>query len=135
VKPEDGFYEHVDGCGEIVATPNVEQFMSEDGFQVFVCKAAGDSVRPQQDWPGDTEDAKLEGTARRSDFDVLRHTRCTFKTAENFDLSSLTQGLGFTDRRGNAAPTHAPHEQHDYKSAQPYDQERGEKMDQALEGG
>ena len=89
MKPEDGFYEHVDGGGEIVATPDVEQFVSEDGFQVCVFEVAGDSVRPQQDRPADTEDAGFERTVRRSDCDVLRHPRATLQAAKSFNLASL----------------------------------------------
>src|SRR6266566_4050786 len=46
VKPKDGFDHHVDRSGQIVATAYVPQLVRENGFEVRIFQAFGDSFGP-----------------------------------------------------------------------------------------
>ena len=61
VEPEDGFDEHVQGCGEVVAAADVGDLVGEDGFEVGIVEALGDGGGPDEDGAEDAVDAGTEG--------------------------------------------------------------------------
>jgi hypothetical protein len=59
MKPVDRFDEHVDRRRQIVAATHVTQFVRDDGLQLRLRQATGDTFRQQQDRSDDAEHSRL----------------------------------------------------------------------------
>src|SRR5439155_689888 len=64
MEPEDRFDDCLNRCGQIVAPPDVRDFVREDRGALIVGQMRADGRRPQQYWTHDAEDARLEGRSR-----------------------------------------------------------------------
>jgi len=62
IKPEDGFYEHVNSGDKIIAVANMGQFMGNHGFPLRWSQVVQDTFWQQENWP---EDAEYSGFQHR----------------------------------------------------------------------
>src|SRR5882762_685464 len=90
VKPEASFNHHVYGRGQIVATTNVPHFVRENGFQVRIFKAFGNAFRPHQDWPGDAENPRFQGSPRHEHLDPLPYPPKPLQLAQRIHFASFS---------------------------------------------
>jgi hypothetical protein len=60
VKPEDGFHQHVQRGGEIVAAEYVPNFVGENGFQVRITGAFRNVFGPHQNGPAYAKNAGFQ---------------------------------------------------------------------------
>jgi hypothetical protein len=60
IKAEQCFRYHVDGSSEIVAAPDVTEFVDQDALQLFRSHPFHDSVRQQKDGLKDADDGGFE---------------------------------------------------------------------------
>jgi hypothetical protein len=64
VKPEEGFYEHVNCSNQIIAMADVTNLMSDDALQLCWRQTVEDAFRQQQDWLKNSKDARFQQSAR-----------------------------------------------------------------------
>ncbi len=89
VEPEDGFHHHVDRGGQIIVAAHVAQFVGENGFQVRIFKAFGDSFGPYQNRPGDAENSRFQRSLRHQHFGPLPHPSHTLQPAQGLHFASF----------------------------------------------
>ena len=105
--------------GQIVTTTHVPEFMSEDGIQVRVGKALGDSFRPYQYRFGDAENPRFQRGVGHKDVDGPRHFLGALQPAQGFPFAAITERRGFANGCANAAPTQIPDHENQEDAAQP----------------
>src|SRR4029077_7817838 len=95
VKPEDGFHQHVKCSRQIVAAAYVPEFVREDGVEVRVFEASGDSLWPYQNRPRYAENPRFQGSRRQVHFDRVAYPARSLQPAKYLQFAPLTQWLCF----------------------------------------
>ena len=107
VEPEDRFDQHVDHRGEVVATPHVADLVRDHRGELVGGQVRIDSVRQQDHWPPESDDAWFEHGGRGANLDAGRHVcRGSERRAGangSADLAPLPR-LTQNDRRESAEP-------------------------------